>query len=194
MVEPHFKMMWRNQVPRVEMRDEQGRTTQVIVVAGRLGEADPPAPPPESWASRADAHVAIWIVRMEPGAQFSIPPSAAGVNRTLFFHRGASIRVGGREVPAQRAIDLLGDVEAPIENGAEPAELLLLQGRPIAEPVAQHGPFVMNTREEIVQAFDDYQRTRFGGWPWPSDGPVHARDEGPFARYPDGRIERPSTS
>jgi hypothetical protein len=82
------------------------------------------------------------------------------------------------------------DVDARIVNGAETCELLLLQGRPIGEAVAQHGPFVMNTRAELEQAFHDYRRTRFGGWPWKSDGPVHPRDETRFARYPDGRIER----
>ena len=79
-----------------------------------------------------------------------------------------------------------------IVAGAEEVELLLLQGRPIGEPVAQHGPFVMNTRAEIQQAFVDYQRTRFGGWPWPSDDPVHPRAEGRFARHADGKIERPA--
>jgi len=69
-------------------------------------------------------------------------------------------------------------------------ELLLLQGRPIGEPVVQHGPFVMNAREEIVQAMRDYQRTRFGGWPWSASDPVHARQEGRFAKHADGRIER----
>jgi hypothetical protein len=69
---------------------------------------------------------------------------------------------------------------------------LLLQGRPIGEPVVQYGPFVMNTREEIRQAFADYQQTQFGGWPWPSPDPVHARDAGRFARRSDGKTERPT--
>jgi hypothetical protein len=49
----------------------------------------------------------------------------------------------------------------------------------------------MNTRSEVMQAYADYRRTRFGGWPWPGVQPVHAREETRFARHPDGRIERP---
>ena len=99
-------------------------------------------------------------------------------------HRRARRRGDARGV-ASRA-----DARVALEAGADERELLLLQGRPIGEPVAQHGPFVMNTRAEIQQAFADYQRTRFGGWPWPSDDPVHPRDEGRFAKHADGRVER----
>ncbi len=48
----------------------------------------------------------------------------------------------------------------------------------------------MTTRDELEQAFADFRRTGFGGWPWPSDGPVHPREQGRFARHADGRIEQ----
>ena len=63
----------------------------------------------------------------------------------------------------------------------EITEVLMLQGRPIGEPVAQHGPFVMNTQEEIHKAFSDYRATQFGGWPYSRDDHIYDRDAGRFA-------------
>ncbi|WP_338050582.1 pirin-like C-terminal cupin domain-containing protein [Pyxidicoccus caerfyrddinensis] len=82
--------------------------------------------------------------------------------------------------------------DAKLVNGSEETELLLLQGRPINEPVVQHGPFVMTSVEESLQTFAEYQRTGFGGWLWQDDEPVHPCDAGRFPRYPDGRPERPA--
>jgi hypothetical protein len=89
-------------------------------------------------------------------------------------------------------VDLRPDVPVLLENGPESGEILLLQGRPLGEPVAKYGPFVMSTNAELQQAFLDYRRTGFGGWPWPVDGPVHGTSPDRFARHPDGRIERVS--
>ena len=92
-------------------------------------------------------------------------------------------------MPPQSIGRLRPDVEISIENGPEESECLLLQGKPIGEPIVQYGPFVMNSRAQIQQAFEDYQRTGFGGWPWPADDPVFPRSQGRYARHADGRLE-----
>jgi hypothetical protein len=189
MVEPHFAMLWSDSVPRLTVQDEAGRQTEIMVVAGRLGEVRAPAPPPKSWAARHDTNVAIWTIKMAPEASWTLPAAPRGTSRTLYFFRGDSIRVGDDAIPRLTAIRLRPDLDVTLRNGPGESEFLLLQGRPIAEPVAQYGPFVMNSRAEIQQAFSDYQRTGFGGWPWPSDDPVHGA-EGRYARHADGRVER----
>jgi len=190
LVAPHFAMLWDREIPRRQFRDEAGRTAEVTVVAGQLGDAKGPPPPPKSWASRAESHVAIWTIKLSPSARWTLPAAAHGLNRALYFFRGGALSLGGRRFPSHAGIKVRSDAEVPLENGADEAELLLLQGRPIREPVAQYGPFVMTTRSEIEQAFRDYQLTQFGGWPWTSDGPVHPRDAGRFAIHADGRVEK----
>jgi redox-sensitive bicupin YhaK (pirin superfamily) len=186
LTDPGFAMLWREQIPSVRLAG-----AAVTLVAGRLGEVAPPAPPADSWAANPDAGVAIWTIALEPGARWTLPAAAPGLNRTLYFFRGPSVRVDGQDFSDAREIVLRSERAVDLQPGDGPVELLLLQGRPIAEPVVAYGPFVMTTRQEVQQAFSDYQRTKFGGWPWPSDEPVHARDEGRFARHTDGRVERP---
>jgi hypothetical protein len=190
MVEPHFAMLWSHAVPTTVVRDAAGLTTTLTVVAGQLGDLRAPSPPPRSWAARPDTDVAIWTIKMAPGAKWTLPPAARGTNRTLYFFRGTGLKIADREIPTYSGVELRADAAVRLENGPDESELLLLQGRPIGQPVAQYGPFVMSSRAEIQEAFADYARTQFGGWPWPSDDPVHARQEGRFARHADGRIER----
>jgi redox-sensitive bicupin YhaK (pirin superfamily) len=190
LAEPHFSMLWDETIPRHRAVDAEGRETVVTVVAGALGDAVAPKPPPRSWASRPESDLAIWTIALAPDARFTLPPAKVGTNRTLYLFRGGPMRIGGRDVAPKVGVALRPDAEVPLENGPVASELVLLQGRPIGEPVVQHGPFVMNTAAEIQQAFADYRRTRFGGWPWPHPDPVHPREEGRFARHADGRMER----
>jgi redox-sensitive bicupin YhaK (pirin superfamily) len=187
---PHFAMLWRASIPRHVARDAQGRRTEVTLVAGELAGLRAPAPPPRSWAAHRDTDVAIWTLRMEPFAQFTLPPAGGGdTRRSIYFFEGERLRVAEVELSSHVAVSLRGDASVELSAGAAPVDLLLLQGRPIGEPVVQYGPFVMNDRAEIQQAMLDYRRTGFGGWPWPVDDPVHAREAGRFARHVDGRIE-----
>jgi redox-sensitive bicupin YhaK (pirin superfamily) len=189
LVDPYFTMLWARDIPRVRFTDDQGRVTEVTVIAGELDGQRPPPPPPSSWASRPEADVAIWNIRLDPGAEWELPPPAGEQTvRVLYAYEGATT-VAGHVAAEPTALVVRPDVAVPLGAGEEGAELLLLQGRPIREPVARQGPFVMNTNAEVDQAFMDYRQTGFGGWPFPDDGPVHPRARGRFARHADGRVE-----
>jgi len=192
MVDPYFTMLWSHDIPRSTYKDDAGRGTEVVVIAGKLDDMQGPPPPPSSWASRPESEVALMTIAMEPGAKWTVPAASAGVNRALFFFAGGTMKIAGRQIPHRMGLRLRPDAPVTLENGPEPAELLLLQGRPIGEPVAHYGPFVMNTRAELQQAFDDYQRTKFGGWPFDGRDPVHEREKGRFAIHADGKVERPA--
>lgn len=190
MAEPYFKMFWQDMLPIAQETDAEGRRTEIVVVAGSYRDLAPPAPPPDSWAAQAASDLAIWTLRLEPGARVVLPPAQKETLRTLYYFQGRGLNVAGTAVPSSIGIRVRADQELELTGGEDESRLLLLQGRPIGEPVTQYGPFVGNTAADIQKAFLDYQATEFGGWPWP-EGPVHARDAGRFARYPDGRVERP---
>jgi redox-sensitive bicupin YhaK (pirin superfamily) len=190
MAAPHFTMFWSEDIPRRRFVDAQGRATEVAVIAGALENASPLAPPPDSWASRAEADIAMWTIRLEPHARWTLPGAAGdATRRRLYFFEGSGATLAGEPVPGKSAIELRATDAVEIVNGPDVAEFLMLQGRPIGEPVAQYGPFVMNTEAELRQAFADYRATGFGGWPWPDPAPVHGPERVRFARHADGRVE-----
>ena len=186
MVPAHFAMLWGEDIPT--LRPATGVSLDLI--AGRLGEWVPPQPPPNSWASNPDSHLGIWLIRVDPGASWELPAGAAGLNRMLHVFMGDDLEVAGHRVSSSTGVQVRSDLGVPIHNHGAPAEILLLQGRPIGAPVFQMGPFVMNTPEQLRQAVQDYHRTQFGGWKWDGRSPVHPREQGRFARHADGRIEQ----
>ena len=189
MVEPHFSMMWSSAIPRHRFIDGGGQTTIVTTIAKTLEEMAAPSPPPHSWASEPEADVAIWTIAMEPEAQWTLPPASPGSHRVIYFFEGVSASIAGRSVESRVAVEVAPDVATQIVNGGRPSEFLVLGGRPIDEPVVSHGPFVMNSRAEILATFADFQKTGFGGWPWESDDPTHGKGLGRFAIHADGGRE-----
>jgi quercetin 2,3-dioxygenase len=196
MVAPHFTMFWDEKIPRRVDTDAHGKTTAFACIAGRFAEGHgdapltPLAPPPDSWAAQPGSDVAIWTLKMQPGARWTLPrATGADSRRMLYFFKGASVSIGVQTVNQHAAIELNAGLDVELVNGSAEAEFLVLQGKPINEPVAQYGPFVMNTQGEIHQAFADYRRTEFGGWPFPDTAPVHGRETKRFAKHADGKVE-----
>ncbi|MDT8397739.1 MAG: pirin family protein [Pseudomonadales bacterium] len=190
LVSPHFTMFWNENMPRYTSAD--GRVT-VDVIAGDLQGISALAPPPDSWAADPRHHLGIWLVRLAAGAEWEMPATVSGHNRSLYFFQGDTLTLAGKELSSGHSARLRPEHAVTLKNtGQQEARLLVLQGQPIGEPVAHYGPFVMNSREELQQAFIDYQRDQFGGWPWPRDDQVHPRESKRFARYDDGREEHPA--
>jgi redox-sensitive bicupin YhaK (pirin superfamily) len=189
MADPHFTMLWDEDIPRHVETDAQGRETVVTVVAGSAFDVTPPSAPPASYASKPESDVAIWHLQLDGGASLTLPSAKPGTVRVLYVFEGGLV-VDGQEGLKDTGLVVDADSPLPVTGLSDGAGVLVLQGRPIGEPVVQHGPFVMNTETEIRQAFADFQRTRFGGWPWTSDDPDHGPAEGRFARHADGTVER----
>ena len=133
---------------------DEGRVT-VEPVSGSWGGVAAPI------QSLIDIHMAV--VRFRPGGVFETPV-ASGRNVFLYVVRG-QVSVGGTAVEPWNLIALNDDGAAVRIEAASDAVILLGHALPIGEPVASHGPFVMNTREEILQAITDYNAGKFGDPP-----------------------------
>ncbi|MEM7552036.1 MAG: pirin family protein [Bacteroidota bacterium] len=185
-VEPHYKMLWDDMIPTYQSPDGK---TEIDVIAGEVNGTKAPSPTPDSWASDPSNEVAVWLIRMKPEAEFELPVSGTEINRSIYFYEGNELKINHTTLVIDQGADLHADQKTILKNGNQEARLLLLQGKPIGEPVVQHGPFVMNTQQEIMEAMQDYQRTQFGGWPWPENEFVHPREKGRFAKHADGAEE-----
>ena len=190
-VEPHYAMLWNELIPEYVETDKKGRETRIEIVAGSLDGVKAPDPAPDSWAADPFNEIAIWYFQMDADAEWVIPPASEGINRTLYFFEGDKIDLEGKTIPAGHLAVVSANQKIKIVNGQTDGRFLMLQGRPIKEPVVNHGPFVMNTKEEIEQTFQEYRETRFGGWPWPRHDQIHAPGKGRFAKHTDGREELP---
>ncbi|WP_261540147.1 pirin family protein [Burkholderia multivorans] len=192
MANPYFKMLWAENIPKATVFDESYRPVEITYICGHylcdhdLGARDSISPPPDSWASQPDSSVAIWIITLAPHARYKLSAAPApDCRRALYFFKGANINLGGHAIRRHCAIEVVSHTMIELINGPETSELLMLQGKPIGEPLAKHGPFVMNTDAEIAEAISDHRSTQFGGWPWPTNAPVRHRASPRHTYIPD---------
>ena len=189
MVEPHFKMLWKEDIPVLVHRDDAQRTTTVDVIAGKMNETLAVGSTPDSWAANAENAVGVFTVKMEPHAEWVLPKTSPAASRNFFYYKGDSMEIEGRTIQSNQRIDAIASEDIEIKNGNTESYLLILEGKPINEPVAQHGPFVMNTQEEINETMREFGKTQFGGWPWGEVEMVHPINKGRFALHGDGTEE-----
>ncbi|MCF8224308.1 MAG: pirin family protein [Bacteroidales bacterium] len=188
-VDPYYKMLWHEDLPVIREKDKNGRNIITRVIAGTFRQTRALDPTPDSWAADPGNEVGIWIIEMEPDSELKLPSANEQITRTVYNYRGDGLIIDGQEIPGYHQALLNASSELNIRNKEAKSTFLIAQGKPIAEPVAQYGPFVMNTRTEIQQAYQDYTTTRFGGWPWDRNDPVHGSEPVRFAKFADGEKE-----
>lgn len=187
MSEPEFKILWSESLPRMTADP----LVDVTLINGEYQGKSFYQAPKNSWAADADHEVNILLVKMKPLGIFSFPPAKAHTNRVLYLYEGNEILVDEERVSGHKAIMLDSSKELKISALDGAVEFLMLEALPIAEPVFQYGPFVMNTKAEVIQTFEDYNRTQFGGWNWSKHDMVHGPKIERFVKYPDGKLETP---
>jgi redox-sensitive bicupin YhaK (pirin superfamily) len=188
--DPEYKMLWAEDIPDVQLAAANGQKTTVRLVAGSVKGKSSLEPNSASWANDKNHHVGIYVIHMEPDAVFTLPSVSATMTRNIYYYQGDKLNIDETAIETYHRVKLAGDQEITITNGSSESYMLLLEGEPIQEPVVSYGPFVMNTEQEIREAFKDYQNTQFGGWPWDRPDPVNKRESGRFARHADGRVEK----
>ena len=186
-VDAHFEMIWEDEIP-------QWKTSGVFtrLIYGQIDEYKQSVCPPNSWAADHQNQLQLVQYILDPGATLQLPSTNEPLNRALYQYKG-SAEINGQAFEEGTGVFIEEHEKLTIINCFEsPVYFILMQGKPIGEPVAKYGPFVMNTSQEIEQVIQNYRRTEFGGWPWPTAEHVHDAGRGRFAQYPDGYIKLPN--
>ena len=180
-VAPNFCMFWKKQIPKITEYDESNHKTEIELIAGNYKGQNAPKPPKNSWANDKHNSVNIWKIKLENKSEFILPEVNENVTRTLYYYNGDTIKINEQEISVKSMIEINHFNQVKIKSYSNQSCILLLQAKPIDEPIVQYGPFVMNTPDEIEEAFNDYRKTGFGDWVWDDDGPIHGNSSDRFA-------------
>ncbi len=190
-VEPNFEMYWKDTIPKVSSDLNGVKNSEIELVTGDYFGIQAPIAPKYSWANDQKNDVAVWIIRLNNNGEFIIPSTKSGANRSLYILKDSSIEVDNQKISGSSMLELNSARKTKVKNIGKSTKLLMLQGVPINEPVVSYGPFVMNSKREIEQAFSDYHKNEFGGWKWGSSDPVHGLGKDKFAKLINGKIVKP---
>jgi hypothetical protein len=145
---PAYQAITKTQIPRITLPDHAG---DLRIIAGRY--ADTPGP------ARTFSPMNVWDLHLQPDGSvaFDLQPD----HTTALYVLHGAIRIGPHTVRPSELAVLEREGTRLTFDALEESVLLLLNGEPLNEPVVGHGPFVMNSREEIVQAVRDYENGEF---------------------------------
>jgi redox-sensitive bicupin YhaK (pirin superfamily) len=150
MTQPRYQELGQARIPQASTSD--GKAHVRVIAGAALGVR-----------AVIDTHTPIvfqdWI--LEPGGHASVALEHGETALVYVFEGAARVGDGGKEL-RDGQLAILGAGDSVRLRAVEPARLLLLAGTPIGEPVARYGPFVMNTRQEILDAFADFRSGRMG--------------------------------
>jgi quercetin 2,3-dioxygenase len=189
MVDPEYKMLWHDEIIKEQLQDDNGFVVNCVWYCGNLNDNKhlSAKPPKNSWAFDVENEVVIGTIELAENAHWCLPSSDLGdeLKRCVYFFEGDEIQLESSSeqvsLNQHQMFQLDASKQINIINKGQACRLLILQGKAIGEPVAHHGPFVMNTQKELQQAFSDYQRTQFGGWPFDRHDVVHDLSKEKFA-------------
>jgi redox-sensitive bicupin YhaK (pirin superfamily) len=149
MTAPRYQDIPAEGIPEVELAPG----VRARVIAGSLGGVTGPV-------SGVATEPVYYDVQLAPGASYELPLPEAH-NAFAYVYQGTAVLGGaGKEIQRGELAMLSHGAALPVKAGADGARLIAVAGRPLKEPVARYGPFVMNTQEEIHQAFADYRAGR----------------------------------
>ncbi len=181
-----YKMFWREQIPHVFEADAENRKSDIRIISGQFKETQAIPRPPHSWAAAAENKVNIYLIKLAPEAELTIPATTSTSNRFCYFYEGKTLDVEDQTIDFKHLVELKADADIHLKSGLLESRILWLEGEPINAPVAMRGPFVLNSNEELDAAFRRYRETHFGEWPWPSPAPVFEKAQPRFATYNGG--------
>lgn len=177
--------VWSEDIPVV-----QSDGVTVTLYCGSFNGKSVYSPNEGSWAT-PENNVRIMKIEMEPEASFSLERVPEGVNRNVFFVTGTSAVMDGTNISPNLRFKMRPGTDLEINNGEDPSEFWVLEGKPIGEKQAAFGPVILSDLEEVRRSMYEIRVNEFPEWPWGLMDVTNPREMGRELHRKDGTVERP---